>query len=73
LIIGLENPSPAARANLREGDIIIEFDGRIIASSGDLTKHLIGGDLISKPTKIKILRQTRMMELDIYPVERPAA
>ncbi len=73
LIIGLENSSPASRADLREGDIIVEFDGRTIASSGDLTKHLIGGELISKPTKMKILRQTKMMELDIYPMERPAA
>jgi S1-C subfamily serine protease len=73
LIAGLENPSPAARAHLREGDIIIEFDGIAVASSGDLTKHLMGGDLISRPTRIKILRQTKIVELDIYPVERPAA
>ena len=73
LIIGIEKSTPADRANLREGDIIVEFDGRTIASSGDLTKHLIGGDLISKSTRMKILRQTRMMELDIYPGERPAA
>jgi S1-C subfamily serine protease len=73
LITGLENRSPASRANLREGDIIIEFNGRDISSSGELTKHLIGGDLIFKQTKMKILRQTKMMELDIMPVERPAA
>jgi S1-C subfamily serine protease len=73
LIIGLENLSPASRADLREGDIIVEFEGRTIASSGDLTRHLIGGGLISKPARMKILRQTKMMELDIYPVEKPAA
>jgi|APHig6443717497_1056834.scaffolds.fasta_scaffold23131_1 S1-C subfamily serine protease len=73
LITGLENSSPAARANLKEGDIIVEFDGGIVTSSGDLTKHLIGGGLIFKPTRIKILRQTRILELDIFPVERPAA
>jgi S1-C subfamily serine protease len=73
LITGLENSSPAFRANLREGDIIVEFDGKVISSSGDLTKHLIGGELILKPTKMKILRQTKMMEVDIYPVERTAA
>jgi S1-C subfamily serine protease len=73
LIIGLEKSSPASRADLREGDIIIEFDGRTIASSGDLTKHLIGGELISKSTRMKILRQTKMMEVEIFPAERPAA
>lgn len=73
LITGLETASPASRAKLREGDIIIEFDGRNISSSGELTRHLIGGKLILKPTKMRILRQTRVVELDILPVERPAA
>lgn len=73
IITGLENSSPATRANLREGDIIVEFDGGLITSSGDLTKHLIGRELILKPTRIKLLRQTKIIEADIYPVERPAA
>jgi len=73
LITGLESPSPASRADLHEGDIIIEFDGGIVAQSVDLTKHLIGNKLISRPTNIKILRQTKIMDIDIIPVERPAA
>lgn len=73
IITGLESSSPASRANLREGDIIIEFDGGTITNSVDLTKHLIGGRLILKSTNIKILRQTKMIDLAILPVERPAA
>jgi S1-C subfamily serine protease len=73
MIIGVESSSPAARAKLREGDIIIEFDGGTVSSSVDLTKHLTGGELIFKPTKMKIIRQTKIEEIDIFPVERPAA
>lgn len=73
IITGLENSSPASRANLHEGDIIIEFDGGIITQSVDLTKHLIGNKLIMKPTNMKILRQTKMVDIDIIPVERHAA
>jgi S1-C subfamily serine protease len=73
LITGLENSSPASRANLQEGDIIIEFDGGTITQSVDLTKHLLGNKLISKSTNIKILRQTKMFDMNIIPVERPAA
>jgi S1-C subfamily serine protease len=73
LIAGVENSSPAALANLHEGDIVIEFDGGTMAGSGDLTKHLIGGNLIRKPTGMKVLRQTRLIEVEIVPVERPAA
>lgn len=73
LIAGVENSSPAWRANLKEGDIIVGFNGGLIAGSGDLTKHLIGGDLISKETLVRVLRQTKLMEIGIVPVERPAA
>lgn len=73
IITGLENSSPASRANLHEGDIIIEFDGGTITQSVDLTKHLIGSKLIMKPTNMKILRQTKIVDLDIIPVERHAA
>lgn len=73
LVTGLENSSPASRTNLQEGDIIIEFNGRNLSGSGDLTKGLIGGDLIDKLVKMKILRQTKILEMDIQPVRRPAA
>lgn len=73
IITGLAKSSPAARANLHEGDIIIEFDGGIITQSVDLTKHLIGRKHIMKSTNMKILRQTKIVNIDIIPVERPAA
>lgn len=73
IITGLEKSSPAARANLHEGDIIIEFDGGTITQPVDLTKHLIGSKLILKPTNMRILRQTKIVDIDIIPVERPAA
>jgi S1-C subfamily serine protease len=73
LITGVENSSPASNVNLREGDIIIEFNGATITNSADLTKHLIGRQLILKPTDIKILRQTKILDLSILPVERFAA
>jgi len=73
MITGLENSSPASRAHLHEGDIIIEFDGGTIARSVDLTKQLIGNRLIAKSTGMKILRQTKIVDVEIIPVERPAA
>lgn len=73
IVTGLESSSPASRANLHEGDIIIEFDGGTITNSVDLTKHLLGNKLILKSTNMKILRQTKIVNIDIFPVERPAA
>lgn len=72
-IIGMENSSPAAKTNLQEGDIIIEFNGKNLVSSGDLTRSLMGDDLIDKHVSLKVLRQTKIIELEIQPVKRPAA
>ena len=73
MIIGVEKSSPASRANLREGDIIVEFNGKDLSSSGELTRHLIGGELIDKPVRMKIIRQTKALELAIIPGKRIAA
>ena len=72
IISGIERSSPAARASLLEGDIILEFDGDQISGSLDLFKHLTR-DVVFKPTKMKILRRTTIKDIDIFPVERPAA
>jgi S1-C subfamily serine protease len=72
LIIGLEKKSPAESAGLMEGDIIVEFDGTVLRSSIDLNKHL-GKDKIASPTPIRIIRRGKMIGLNIFPVERPAA
>jgi S1-C subfamily serine protease len=72
LIIGTENASPAERARLQEGDIIIGFDGKPLKSSIDLTK-LLSRDKIFNPTPIKIIRRGKLMDLNVFPVEKPAA
>src|SRR6266568_5905464 len=40
LVVGVEPGSPASRAGLREGDLIVEFAGQAIAGIDDLHKHL---------------------------------
>jgi S1-C subfamily serine protease len=72
LIIGIEGASPASRADLREGDILVEFDGISVKSSIDLNKQL-GQNKIFMPTPIKFIRQGKLIEKSIFPVERPAA
>lgn len=73
IVVGLESLSPASKTDLREGDIIIEFNGHTLASSSDLTKNLIGVNLIDRPVIMKVLRQTKILEIGIMPIMRPAA
>lgn len=72
MITGTESSSPASRAKLHEGDIIIGFNGEQISRSSQIFKMLTP-DKIFRPVKIRILRQTQLFETDIFPVERPAA
>jgi S1-C subfamily serine protease len=72
LIIGIDKSSPAERAQLMEGDILVEFDGSTLQSSIHLNK-LLGRDKIFSPSPMKIIRNGKLINLSIFPVERPAA
>src|SRR5258706_12164571 len=42
LVLQVEPESPASRAGLREGDIVVEFNGQPIAGLDDLHRQLTG-------------------------------
>lgn len=69
LITNIEPNSPAARANLTSGDILLRFDGEEISGIDDLhrilTEHRIG-----VPIKASILRRTDLLRVEITPEER---
>ena len=69
IVVGLESQSPAGRARLHKGDIIIEFDWKTVQRSNGLFK-LLTKEKIFKQTKMKVLRKTFLKEIDIRPVEK---
>ena len=68
LVVSVENDSPATRSGLREGDLIIAFDGTAIGSIHELHKILIG-EQIGREATISIIRRTEKLELPIWPAE----
>jgi S1-C subfamily serine protease len=73
-VLSVEAGSPAARAGLREGDVIIGLDGQAIASVDELHQAL-DGTRIQRDVIIKLLRGTRSPQplyLSVRPVERGA-
>jgi S1-C subfamily serine protease len=70
LVVSLEKNSPAERAGLREGDLIIAFNGQPIGSVHDLHKMLVG-EQIGRAATISIIRHTDKLELPILPAESP--
>jgi S1-C subfamily serine protease len=71
LVIQAEPGSPAARAGLREGDMIVEFDGQIITGIDDLHK-LLTGTQVGVRSPMVVLRAAEKLRLEIVPEESGA-
>ena len=68
LIIAVEDNSPSSRAGLREGDIVIAYDGHPVGSVDDLHK-LLTENQIGVRSPVTILRKAEKLNLDIEPEE----
>ena len=68
LVISIEPNGPAASAELREGDVIIEFDGQPVATIDALHK-LLTGARIGMASTITFLRNTEKVTRTIVPAE----
>jgi len=68
LVVSVEKQSPAEKAGLREGDLIVAFNNQPIGSIHDLHKMLVS-EQIGVPAKILIIRHTEKLELTILPAE----
>jgi S1-C subfamily serine protease len=71
LVLGVEPNSPASRAGLREGDIVVEYSGLPVAGIDDLHKFLTGAQVGVRST-ITIIRHTEKLQLEIVPEESQA-
>jgi S1-C subfamily serine protease len=68
LVVSIEGNSPAQRAGLFEGDIIVGFDGQPIAGIDDLHRMLTE-EKVGVRTTLAIIRHTEKSNLDIIPEE----
>jgi len=68
LVASVEKRSPAAKAGLREGDLIVAFNGEPIESIHQLHKRLMA-EQIGIESGIVIIRHTEKLDLSIIPEE----
>jgi serine protease Do len=66
MIFSVERGSPAKKAGLTMGDVIVKFNGKPVTDFYDLPR-LLADDIIGKETKIVILRGEKLMTLTITP------
>jgi len=70
LAVQIEPASPASAADLRQGDIIVEFDDSVVGRIDDLHR-LLTEERVGKPCPVVILRGTEKITLNITPREMP--
>ena len=68
LITTIEPGSPAARAGLQSGDIIVAFDGQPVHGIDDLHR-LLTGERIGAATTVAAVRKAERLELPITAAE----
>jgi len=70
LVVSLEPDSPARRAGVSEGDLIIGFAGRPLAGIDDLHK-LLTEERVGQMATLEVIRRTERVTLQIVPEEVP--
>lgn len=70
LVLNVETDSPAARAGLREGDLLVTFKDQTITGLDDLQRLLVASEIGVKST-LAVVRHTFRLELDVVPREMP--
>jgi serine protease Do len=64
-----ESDGPAAKAGLKSGDVIIEFNGHLIKNDRDLVRYIVA-TRVNTPTKVKYLRNGLMQSATVTLIER---
>ncbi len=72
LVTGAEPGSPAAKAGLQEGDVIIELEGEPVEGV-DVLHRLLTEERISVGTRLTVLRGSKRLEFKVSPELRRAS
>lgn len=69
LVVGVTNDSPAAKAGVLVGDVILAFDGHPVESPEDLL-DLLGGDTVGRAVTLRVLRGGTARDVTVTVGER---
>ena len=67
-VVQVLEPSPAAAAGMRVGDIVVDLDGSPIAGVGDLQRRLVG-DVVGRRLEVTVERGGELRSISVSPVE----
>ena len=64
LVAGVQDGSPAARAGLKAGDIITQYDSQKVATSADLPK-LVAATAVGRQVPVTVVREGKTVALNV--------
>jgi len=67
-VVEVVSGSPADRGGIREGDLIVEVDGRPVENASDLQRMMVA-ELIGAPVRAKVWRAGSELEIRVVPEE----
>jgi S1-C subfamily serine protease len=67
-VVQVVSGSPAARAGLRNEDLIIDVDGKPVEDAGDLQRLMVG-ERIGRQVTVRAFRGGELLELHVVPAE----
>jgi S1-C subfamily serine protease len=70
LVVGVTSGSPASKAGVLVGDVLLEFDGHAVESPEELLDLLLG-DRVGKAVALKLLRGGAVTQATVTVGERP--
>jgi S1-C subfamily serine protease len=68
LVVGIEPNGPAQKAELKERDILVEFEGQTVETMDDLHR-LLNDEKVGVESNLTVLRKSEKLNVKITPVE----
>ena len=70
LVSGVMKGSPAEKAGIKQGDVILQFNGKDVEDTGHL-RNMVSQTPIGTKVKVRLLRQKKEIEVEVSIAELP--
>ncbi|HTP05808.1 MAG TPA: DegQ family serine endoprotease [Nitrospirota bacterium] len=70
LVSGVIKGSPAEKAAIKQGDVILQYNGKVVEDTGHL-RNMVSQTPIGTRVHVKLLRQKKEVEVDVVVAELP--
>jgi len=70
LVSGVVKGSPAEKAGIRQGDVILQYNGKLVEDTGHL-RNMVSQTPLGTAVTVKVLRQKKEIEIPVVIAELP--